>query len=142
MVEYIPFHKNCKNMTVVGELEITPDGIGCKVNEFLQVMYFACKSADEMKSIQDHGFPLVDGNCGKGVYMYRNYSDAIADSSNFIIFTRVTKGNFKEIVPSDLPNLNITNIDRVVLTDGDKITNCIYNTANIDIIAFLEFVDK
>ncbi|KAL7713734.1 PARP catalytic domain-containing protein [Entamoeba marina] len=139
MVEYIPFHKNCKNMTVIGELDITPDGVGCKINDYLLVMYYPCNSLEEMQQIQEHGFQLVDGKLGKGIYMYRKYEDAIAINSTYIIFARVTKGNFKTIKNEGIESLDITGLDRAELIEGNTIIDCVYNSANIDVIALLEF---
>ena len=138
-IEYIPFHKNCKTIVNVGELQITPDGVGCKTNEYLMVMYFACKTREEMQEIQDNGFQPTDGVLGKGVYMFPSYSEAAAISDRYIIFTRITKGRCKELLPRELPGFDPKGFDRAVLVDNGVETNCIYNIAVIDVIAFIEF---
>ncbi|EKE42213.1 hypothetical protein ENUP19_0126G0057 [Entamoeba nuttalli] len=138
MIEFIPFHKNVQMMKVVGELEMTPEGVGCKINEFLMVMYYPCKSAEEMQSIEKNGFSMSEGKLGKGIYMYRTYKEAIEKNSDYLIFTRVTKGNYKDISVNELNSLDTKGLDRASLINGEEIIDCIYNTANIDIIAFIE----
>ena len=140
-VQYIPFHKNCKNMTVIGELEITPEGIGCKTNEYLSVEYYACESKSELENIQKNGFQLKDTPMGKCVCMYSKYEDAIGVNDKYIVFSRVTKGNFKTIESNEKESFNHNGLDRVEVNENGKVTDYIYNLANIDTIALLEFED-
>ena len=139
-LEYIPFHKNVAQLLNVGELEMTPEGIGCKINDYLVVLYYRCESPEEMTQIKEKGFEKKQTEFGEGVLMYRKYEDAVKDNCNHIIFTRVTRGNHVEGTKEEVMTMNKENIDLFTIVDGNQIIgDLVLNTVNIEIIAFIDF---
>ena len=139
-IEFIPFHKDVAQLLNVGELEMTPEGIGCKVNDYLVVLYYRCESKEEMERIKEKGFEKKQTEFGEGVLMQRKYENAVKDDAECIIFTRVTRGNHVEGTKDEVLSMNKDNIDLFTVVDGEEIiADLVLNTVNIEIIAFIEF---
>ena len=138
-IEYIPFHKDVAKFINVGELEMTPDGIGCKVNDFLVVLYYRCDTLEKMNEIKEKGFQLEDTEFGKGIVMYKNYADAVKGDAKYIIFNRITKGQMNIVKKEEAKTLDREKCDLIQIEDSETSEYVVLNLVNIETIAFMEF---